>query len=566
MATINNLPIAAAADDGGWSEAGYYNSSSATIIRLGDASDADYGRSAWFRWTTGITAGSEILSASINLSSRGVDTPIPTLMIRAIDEDNPVAPTSKANADSRARTTASVTWTPTAWTSGQRYSSPNIAGILQEVVDRPGFSGTVVILVEDATTGNTTLTGQLSVDCFESTTAATALLNVEYTPQSAPTASIGGPTTVATSAAITVTGTGTPTTSGATITGYLWRIISGGGTLNNTALQNPTYTAGASAGTTNLGLVVTDSNGLQSAEATRNISVTGGSGGATVNALITTSTDDGSYHIEGAGSTSTAGTTVAVGDSSSADNARWGWTRFALNVPQGSTITAATVAVVANGVTGTIPAMTLDAAAVDNGPAYTNRAAYEALTHTVGVAWTPGAWVGGTTYTSPSLVSVVQAIVNRAGWVSGNHILIFWRVPRDAWSAANVLTFRAIDGFPSEVAQLAVTYSGSAVATPNAGADQGPVDASIPVQLSASGSTGATTYLWRVISGGGSLSSTTIVNPTFKPPATVAGGSSVIGLKVNGGTAEDTVTVTYYPQTEWTLVGSTWSPVIVRSL
>jgi hypothetical protein len=560
VATVN-VQTAASTDDGGWSEAGYW-SPTATIIRFGDASPTDYGRSAWFRFVTGIPALSAVASATLTLIPKGISgTPIPTLRITAAKEDAGAAPTTITDARTRTRTTAYVDWTPPSWGTGVPQASPSIASVVQEVVSRPGFSGNLLLFVEDLTTGSATLTAQLSVDSFDGVPANAASFAATYTPQAAPTATIGGPTTVATSTGITVTGTGTPNTAGATITAYTWRVVSGSGSFNNTALQNPTYTAGSTAGTATIGLTVTDSNGLTSTEATQVINITGGSGGATVTDTIAASGDDGSWHNEGAGSTSITGTTVAVGDSSSTDNARWGWTRFVLNVPQGSTITAATVSVKANGLTGTIPAMTLVAVAADDGPVYTNRAAYNALAQTsASVAWTPAAWVGGTTYTSPSLVSVVQEVVNRAGWVSGNHILLFWKVPVDAWASANVLTFRAWDGFPTEAASISVTYSGSAVPTPNAGADQGPVDSKRNINLSAAGSTGSpNVYLWRIISGGGSLSSTTVSNPTYKPPATTAGGVAVIGLRVGVGTvgsAEDTMTVTYRPHTEWIVNGA----------
>ena len=35
-------------------------------------------------------------------------------------------------------------------------------------------------------------------------------------------------------------------------------------------------------------------------------------------------------------------------------------------------------------------------------------------------------WVGGTEYHSPDIKSVIQEIVNRSGWVSGNSLVIFW--------------------------------------------------------------------------------------------------------------------------------------------
>lgn len=569
MATVN-VQIAAAGDDGGWSEAGYFSSTTATIIRLGDASSSDYGRSAWFRWATGIPALSAITNATLTLIPKGITTvppagsTIPTLRIYAADEDSPAVPTTKADITGRPRTSAFVDWTPPAWGTGVAQASPDLASVIQEVVSRPGFSGTVMLLVEDLTTGSTTLTAQLSMDAFESAPANTARFAATYTAQTVPTAAIGGPTTVAASAGISVTGTGTPTTAGATITTYLWRIISGLGSLNNTALQNPTFTAGATAGTTVLGLVVTDSNGLQSVEATRNITVTGATA-VTVHNQVGASLDDGSWHNEGAGSTSSNGVNVTVGDSSSTDNARWGWSRHVLNVPQGATISTADVTVKSVATASVFPAITIVAVAADDGPSYVSRAQYNALAQTsASVPWTPTVWTNATSYTTPELKTVIQEIVNRPGWVSGSHILLFYKVPVDAWVSANAIKFATWDAVPADAPILNVTYA-QVTPTPNAGPDQGPVDSRVAINLTSAGSTGSPdTYLWEILSGGGTLSSSSAANPTYKPPATAEGGQAVIGLKVGVGSvgaAQDTMTVTYRPHTEW-IVGGV--PVLSR--
>lgn len=563
MATVN-MQIASGADDGGWSEAGYY-SSSATIIRIGDASSSDYGRSAWFRWATGIPALAAITNATLTLIPKGISgTPIPTLRIYAVDEDNPAVPTSRADIIGRARSTAYVDWTPPAWGTGIAQASPDLASLVQEVVSRPGFSGTVMLVVEDLTTGSSTLTAQLSMDAYETAPANTARFTATYTAQTVPTAAIGGPTTVASSAGITVTGTGTPTTAGATIATYLWRKISGLGSLNNTALQNPTFTAAASSGTTVLGLVVTDSNGLQSVEATREIIVTGGAP-VTVHAQVGATLDDGSWHNEGAGSTSSNGANVTVGDTSSTDNARWGWTRHVLNVPQGAPISTADVTMKSAATSTVFPAITIVAVDVDDGPAYVNRAQYNGLSQTsAAVAWTPTVWTNAASYTTPDLKTVLQEIVDRPGWVSGNHILLFYKVPVDAWATANAIKFVTWDSAPADAATLNVTYA-QTTATPNAGPDQGPVDSQVSVNLTSAASAGSpNTFLWEILSGGGALSSSSAANPTYKPPATPEGGQAVIGLKVGVGSvgdAQDTVTVTYRPHTEW-IVGGV--PVLSR--
>ena len=41
------------------------------------------------------------------------------------------------------------------------------------------------------------------------------------------------------------------------------------------------------------------------------------------------------------------------------------------------------------------------------------------------MAWNPAAWVSVTQYALPDIQTVVQEIVNRAGWASGNAMNIF---------------------------------------------------------------------------------------------------------------------------------------------
>lgn len=57
----------------------------------------------------------------------------------------------------------------------------------------------------------------------------------------------------------------------------------------------------------------------------------------------------------------------------------------------------------------------------DNAVAPTSCATYNALTLTDAIAWNAiGTWSGYVGYNTPSLTSIFQTIVNRAGWVSGN--------------------------------------------------------------------------------------------------------------------------------------------------
>ncbi len=66
---------------------------------------------------------------------------------------------------------------------------------------------------------------------------------------------------------------------------------------------------------------------------------------------------------------------------------------------------------------------------VDNATQISTGASYDTRLAgaTAAVDWNGiGAWTTSTEYNSPSIVSVIQTIVNRAGWVSTNAINIFW--------------------------------------------------------------------------------------------------------------------------------------------
>ena len=98
-----------------------------------------------------------------------------------------------------------------------------------------------------------------------------------------------------------------------------------------------------------------------------------------------------------------------------------------LNVPQGATITNATIvfrAVAAdspNTNTGAT-SLTLRGQAADNPTTFTSTAwdITNRSTTTASVAWSPAAWTAGADYSTPDLKTIVQEIVNRAGWASGN--------------------------------------------------------------------------------------------------------------------------------------------------
>lgn len=101
-----------------------------------------------------------------------------------------------------------------------------------------------------------------------------------------------------------------------------------------------------------------------------------------------------------------------------------------LSIPQGATITRAYVQFTVDEAKNVTGSLTIKGQAVDNAPAFAKVASNvssRAATAT-SVNWTPPAWTvvgaAGVDQQTPDLKAVVQEVVNRSGWVSGNAIAL----------------------------------------------------------------------------------------------------------------------------------------------
>lgn len=92
-------------------------------------------------------------------------------------------------------------------------------------------------------------------------------------------------------------------------------------------------------------------------------------------------------------------------------------------IPKGATITSAYVTFVASSSDSGATSINISADNADNAPAYTTAANdITGRTQTASVAWAPPDWTSGTRYYTSNVSTIVQAIVNRSGWQSGNAI------------------------------------------------------------------------------------------------------------------------------------------------
>ena len=136
-------------------------------------------------------------------------------------------------------------------------------------------------------------------------------------------------------------------------------------------------------------------------------------------------------------------------------------------IPVGSTITAATFSVrhVSSG-SSSYSGKTLDVSAEDaDSPARPANASagIDATLTSANVTWTLGDMTNGTWYDSPDVTTVIQELVDRSGWASGNDINIFLH---DASTGGNWnARWYAHDQGSGYEPKLVITYS-DAAATP----------------------------------------------------------------------------------------------------
>lgn len=129
-------------------------------------------------------------------------------------------------------------------------------------------------------------------------------------------------------------------------------------------------------------------------------------------------------------------------------------------IPQGSTILSAVLRVVAS---DTVSAGVVNALVYghdsDSAAAFSTYADFMGRPRTsASVAWAAiAAWTTGTSYDSPDLTAIIQEIVSRPGWVSGNAMVLF--VQNNSSTLGAYREFAAYDHAVFAAAQLLVTWA-----------------------------------------------------------------------------------------------------------
>ncbi|MBU2963977.1 PilC/PilY family type IV pilus protein [Amphritea sp. 2_MG-2023] len=122
-----------------------------------------------------IPQGADITSATLSLVSATDSGASTSLSLYAEDADNSAEFTT-ANSDlsDRDTTSSSVSWTPTSWDEGESYQAPDLANVIEEVVERSGWCGgnDLSLLIEGS--------GARFAKSFDLSSTESAVLSVEY--------------------------------------------------------------------------------------------------------------------------------------------------------------------------------------------------------------------------------------------------------------------------------------------------------------------------------------------------------------------------------------------------
>ena len=123
--------VSTSADDAEESSSGVMDLTSNDLdIRSGDICAV--------RFTLNVPQGATIDNASLELISKGTNSGSITITIEGQSIDNAATfGNGNGNLSGRSRTNTSVEWLPGSWTDGQTYASPDLASVVQEVVNRP---------------------------------------------------------------------------------------------------------------------------------------------------------------------------------------------------------------------------------------------------------------------------------------------------------------------------------------------------------------------------------------------------------------------------------------------
>ncbi len=176
-----DVRVAGGADDVEESASGWMYLDSSDLELVYDANTQTVG----LRFNgVNIPKNAVILNAYVQFTADVASASATALTVQGLKTPNAAAfTTTPRDLSSRARTTASVNWTPASWVtsgaSGAEQRTPNMASVIQEIVNQTGWTpgNSIAVIVS----GN----GKRVAKSYEGNAAKASLLHIEYTTSAA---------------------------------------------------------------------------------------------------------------------------------------------------------------------------------------------------------------------------------------------------------------------------------------------------------------------------------------------------------------------------------------------
>ena len=413
---------------------------------------------------TGVTVpqGASIISAWIQFQTDETDSVLTDLTIRAQAADNPgTFIDNTGDITGRLPTTASATWSPSAWNiigeAGPAQQTSDLSALIQEVIDRTGWiPGNAIVLIISGT-------GVRTAEAYDGLPNGAPLLHIEFATGSVPNRA---PTAVDDTAlameeipvVIDVVDNDfdpdlnlDPTTANTTCSGCS---VPGNGTLTNNSDGTFTYTPDAgSAGSDMFVYEVCDTDGLCD---TATVTITiNPAGFMMLEVRVGSSSDDAEEKSSGSMKLTSSDLELVV-DKNAQQTV--GVRFIGITIPQGASIISAWIQFQADETSSVLTDLTIRAQAADNPGTFTNNTGdiTGRATTTASATWSPPAWniIGeaGAAQQTPDIAALIQEVVDRPGWIGTNAIVLII-------SGTGVRTAEAYNGFPNGAPLLHIEYT-----------------------------------------------------------------------------------------------------------
>jgi len=423
-----DVPIAAGSDDAEQASGGSVALTSSDLELVTDGTNV---QTVGTRFANvQVPVGATITQAWVQFRTDEVSTDVATLTIKAEAADN--APTYQAvsgNITARA-VTGNISWSPPAWSAvGEQAAAqrtPNLAALVQAVVSRPGWSQGNALALQLSGTGRRT------AEAFEGGFAPS--LHIEYTTGGPPvnlppSVGAGQDQDVFLPASGSLDGTvsddGQPNPPAAVTTS--WSLVSGPGTVTFGDANAVDTTASFSVdGSYVLRLTASDGEFTASDEVTVTVHPVGAP--QVLEVPVRLGADDAEERYNG---------NVQLNSSDldmTADGTRFmravGLRFTGVSLPPGAVIDSAYVQFRTDEVSSGVPSLTVRGQAADDAAAFAavTGSLTGRTTTAASVPWTPPDWptvgTAGPDQRTSDLATVLQEIITRPGWGSGNALVL----------------------------------------------------------------------------------------------------------------------------------------------